>query len=148
MSGPSALPDALRGAQHGGMWVDERGSEVLSRPECRRLLALGASQHLAGHLGIAEQGAPSVLPVDYEVDGPWVVVRVGDRLFGRLVGQLVAFEVDGQDETGSWSVLVKGLAKAGEGARRVPSPRVRRPGDRLVRIRPDVLTGRRVGEGA
>ena len=47
------------------MWIDERGSEVLMIPECRRMLALGAKQGRHGHLGIPQEGAPLVLPVDY-----------------------------------------------------------------------------------
>ena len=71
------------------MWIDDRGSEVLSLGECRRLLAVGAKTGLHGHLGIAKEGAPLILPVDFTTDGSDVVVRVGDHVFGQIEGALV-----------------------------------------------------------
>ena len=95
------------------MWIDERGSEVLSIGECRRLLALGAKHHLPGHLGVPTSSAPLVLPVDYSVVGEDVVVQIGKGLFGRIVDRLVAFQVDDVSDTQEigqsgtrWSVLV------------------------------------------
>ena len=76
------------------MWIDDRGSEVLPVSECRRLLALGAKVGLHGHLGIAKEGAPLVLPVDYTVDGSDVVLRIGDHVFAEAYHELVAFQVD------------------------------------------------------
>jgi Pyridoxamine 5'-phosphate oxidase len=129
------------------MWVDERGSDVLGVPECRQLLAIGAAEHRPGHLGIPGDEAPTVLPVDYAVDGTDVVIRVGEGLFDSVVGRLVAFEVEGVDDR-PWSVLVRGLALQERPSRltgAVPSPRVGRPGGRVIRIRSDVITGRRLG---
>jgi uncharacterized protein len=130
------------------MWVDERGSDVLALPECRQLLAVGAAQHRLGHLGITGDGAPTILPLDYAVDGPDVLIRVGEGVFENVVGQLVAFEVDAVDEDPPWSVLVRGLALS-EQAETVsgplPSPRVSRPGRKMIRIRSDAVTGRRLG---
>ena len=82
------------------MWIDERGSEVLALGECRRLLTLGAHQGRHGHLGLVESDMPVVLPVDYVMDESDVVLRVGEGLFDRLVGRLVAFQVDGLSATG------------------------------------------------
>ena len=99
------------------MWIDDRGSEVLQLPECQRLLAVAAKAHRYGHLGISQSDAPLVLPVDFAVHGPDVLIRVGENLFERMLGRLVAFEVDGtesgleQGNNGSaraWSVLVRG----------------------------------------
>jgi len=142
---------------------------VLGLAECRRLLAVGAKHHLHGHLGIPVdrvpeatggiglgQGAPLVLPLNYALDDHFVVLRVGDSLFERLVGRLIAFEVDGiegSSELGDrnerpWSVLVRGLALEGKeplSATSTPVPEVERPGRHLVRIRADVVTGRRLG---
>ncbi len=137
------------------MWIDERGSEVLTVPECHRLLAVGAQEHRHGHLGVPQEGAPLVLPLDYAVYGPDVVVQIGDGLFNRLDGRLVAFQVDGTtlDPTAEgdgaekvWSVLLLGLATEKVKvvpSRPVPQPQVGEPGQRMVRIRSDVLTGRR-----
>jgi len=134
------------------MWIDDRGSEVLAEPECHRLLALGAKEGRHGHIGIPQQGAPMLLPLDYAVHGPDVVVRIGEGLFHQLESKLVAFQVDGvtpvaDAEPGEvWSVLVQGLATEDAGLAsmgRLPQPQVVNPGGRLVRIRTDVLTGRR-----
>jgi hypothetical protein len=141
------------------MWVDGRRSEVLGVPECRRLLALGASEHRPGHVGFTTEpgrreglggNAPTVLPVDYAVWGPDVVIRVGEGLFRHIAGRLVAFQVDGVEDGRGWSVLVRGPAQPVELADvpRVPVPRVARPGAHLVRIRSDVVTGRRLGTGS
>ncbi len=140
-----------------GMWIDERGSEVLELPECRRLLAVGAKEHRHGHLGIADDGAPTVLPVNYVMRGLDVVVVVGEGLFQRIVNCLVAFQVDGfggserffgAEDVTPWSVLVKGLATEEpilvEGGH-VPLLEVAEPGRRVVRIRTDVVTGRKLG---
>ena len=130
------------------MWVDERGSDVLGLSECRQLLAVGAAEHRPGHLGIPAEGAPTILPVDYTVDGPDVLIRVGEGLFENVVDRLVALQVEAFDADRPWSVLVRGLAQAenSETTRALsPSPRVTRPGRRVVRIRADVVTGRRLG---
>ncbi len=130
------------------MWIDEHGSEILGVPECRRLLALGAKQGLHGHLGTPGAGAPVVLPVDYAVHGSDVVLRVGEVLFHQATGKLVAFEVDGLDGEWRWSVLVRGLALAGDGlavGTDTPKPHVPEPGRRLLVIRVDLITGRRIG---
>ena len=143
------------------MWIDDRGSEVLPVSECRRLLALGAKVGLHGHLGIAKEGAPLDLPVDYTVDGSDVVLRIGDHVFAEAYHELVAFQVDnagghtGDGGEGRWSVLVRGLLTdpvAHETAIALPQPRVAEPGQHLVRMRADVVTGRRLrlppGQGA
>jgi pyridoxamine 5'-phosphate oxidase-like protein len=139
------------------MWIDERGSEVLGHPECRRLLALGAKEHRHGHLGIAGEGAPVVLPVDYAMDDLGIIVRVGEGLFYALADRLVAFQVDGRsavpglcgpEDERLWSVLVQGLATEEAGLTppiHLPVPEVAEPGHRIVRIRTDVIAGRRLG---
>lgn len=139
------------------MWIDERGSDVLDLPECRRLLAVGANERRHGHLGIGQgtDQAPVVLPVDYAVDDMDIVLQIGEGLFEHVVGRLVAFEVDGTDGQSlfatdherPWSVLIRGLATEDHGTSkggRRPTPRVIEPGDRVVRIRCDVVTGRRL----
>jgi len=154
--GPSTLDRACRNPEDEHMWIDERGSEVLDVPECRRLLALGAKRHHHGHLGISAEGAPLVLPTDYAVHDSEVVLQIGEGLFDRVNGRLVAFQVDysfdglapdGGSPEGRWSVLVRGLASEMDWAAagsRLPEPRVAEPGHRLVHVRGDVVTGRRL----
>jgi pyridoxamine 5'-phosphate oxidase-like protein len=137
------------------MWIDDRGSEVLAIPECRRLLAIAAKEHRHGHIGVPQGGAPLVLPVDFAMHGPDIVLRIGEGLFHQVDARLVAFQVDGVIQMGgvegdqskqAWSVLVQGLAiEDGENvpSRHVPHPEVIDPGERVVRIRADVVTGRR-----
>lgn len=138
------------------MWIDERGSEVLELPECRRLLALGAREGRHGHLGIADDVAPTVLPVNYAMHDLDIVILVGEGLFQRIDEQLVAFQVDGITRAGSlglhevtpWSVLVQGLAMEEPVlavGRQDPVVEVAEPGHRVIRIRTDVVTGRRLG---
>ncbi|MDE3203945.1 MAG: pyridoxamine 5'-phosphate oxidase family protein [Acidobacteriota bacterium] len=139
------------------MWIDERGSEVLGLPECRRLLAVGAQEHRHGHLSIAEDDAPTVLPINYVTRELDVVVVVGEGLFHRIVNRLVAFQVDGvsrserflgAEDVTPWSVLLKGLATEEPlvaEANDLPALEVSEPGHRTVRIRADVLTGRKLG---
>jgi len=131
-----------------GMWIDARGSEVLALPECRRLLALGVKQGRHAHLGIPTTGgAPLVLPVDFAVYGPDVTVRIGEGMFTNISeAPLVSLQVDGVDGGRLWSVLVRGLAVEEDAAAlgtHLPVPRVAVPGHRIVRIRADVVTGRR-----
>ena len=134
------------------MWIDQRGSEILSRSECLRLVATGAHQGLVGRLGISRPGAPLVLPLSFAfVDGAVVVCLGPGRTAEVVTGALVAFETDRVDPASgeAWAVLVRGLAtelSADEVARSagaLPHPRVANPGNRFIRIRPDVVTGRR-----
>ncbi len=130
------------------MWIDERGSVVLDSGESHRLLALGAKQGIHGHLGIPEERAPLVLPVNYVVHGADLVIRIGEGLFERVErAGLVAFQVDGVDAGRPWSVLVRGLATEEDRQgpdTAVPLPEVTDPGRRIVRIRADVITGRQL----
>ena len=134
------------------MWVDERGSEVLGVAECRQLLAIAASKGIPGHLGVFGTDAPTVLPLDYVVSGPDVVLRVGEGLFSNVAGEIVAFEVEGTGDDGRpWSVLVRGLARPepdDQALAGAPRPRVAQPGRHLVRIQAQVVTGRRLGAEA
>lgn len=96
------------------MWIDERGAEVANVPEGRRPLALGAKEPRHGHLVVPAAVVPAE-PAIYDED---VIVRAGDGMFARLVGDLVSLKVDGaipaggQTGTGGerqWSTLRRGL---------------------------------------
>jgi nitroimidazol reductase NimA-like FMN-containing flavoprotein (pyridoxamine 5'-phosphate oxidase superfamily) len=133
------------------MWIDQRGSEVLTRNECRRLLAVKAGG--IGRVGLIKDEQVAIVPVNYAMVDDDVLIQVGsgDMLDAATKATLVAFEVDdvSASEGVAWSVLVQGLAtlvpedKTLEaGASRV-APLVPEPGHSLVRIRTGVLSGRR-----
>jgi hypothetical protein len=135
------------------VWLDDRGSEVLGRPECLRLLALHAGG--IGRLGVVVDRTPVVLPVNYVlVDGEDVAFRSapGTKLHAALGNQALAFEVDGVDrrQAVAWSVLVQGFAtvldteELDELDRRTrEASLVPAEGTRVVRLRSDALSGRR-----
>jgi nitroimidazol reductase NimA-like FMN-containing flavoprotein (pyridoxamine 5'-phosphate oxidase superfamily) len=133
------------------MWIDGKGSTVLPTPECRRLLALAAKEDGIGRLGIATDQAPVVVPVNFALRDGEVLIRVGPGFFPRAAtGHLVAFEVDHVNrKTGvAWSVMVRGLATLIESPTEgdlaaAAHPLVQEPGDMVLVIRPDILTGRR-----
>ncbi len=138
------------------MWIDQRGSEVLTVPECHRLLAVAAKEGEIGRLAVSGEGAPIVVPVNFAVHDRQVVVRVGSgTLADSVIGHLVAFETDDLDRaTGqAWSVLVRGLASAAKQTgtldpSHLPHPLVPTPGHTIVVVRPDVVSGRRFSLGA
>ena len=134
------------------MWIDQRGSEILPASECLRLLALAAKEDRVGRLAVAGEQAPLVIPLNFAFHDRGVLVRIGPGRLSELVpGSLVAFEVDRVDPSAgeAWSVLVRGLASAFDGDHvspgvdAMPQPWVPVPGEMVLFIRPDVLTGRR-----
>jgi uncharacterized protein len=133
------------------MWIDQRGSEVLTVPECHRLLAIAAQEGKIGRLAVSGEGAPVVVPVNFAVHDRQVVIRIGGgSLADSVGGRLVAFETDDLDRASgqAWSVLVRGLASTVEGSAtmdpsHLPHPLVRTPGHTTVVVRPDVVSGRR-----
>jgi uncharacterized protein len=137
------------------MWIDARGSEVLERVECLRLLSLvGDDAGPVGRVGFALDGVPIILPVNYGmVDGDLVVCTgEGLKLLSAIDRAIVAFEVDvvDVDKMEAWSVLVRGLCtevtdpdEVERARAATPVPLVAEPGDRYLRIRTGVLTGRR-----
>jgi uncharacterized protein len=134
------------------MWTDERGSEILFLPECLRLLAKAAKAGSVGRLGVSTQRAPVIQPVNFAYHHRRIVLRLGPGLMADAArGALVAFEVDHLDEKAgvAWSVLVRGLATPLEESERLgaayvaPTPLVPTPGDLVLVVRLDVVTGRR-----
>jgi nitroimidazol reductase NimA-like FMN-containing flavoprotein (pyridoxamine 5'-phosphate oxidase superfamily) len=131
--------------------LSDEGLELLAEDECRALLAAGE----IGRLGMTQSALPVILPVNYAyVDGD-IVFRTaeGMKLRAAARGAVVAFEVDDYDRarrTG-WSVLAVGRAHE-----------VTDPGDlaalrsldlapwangertHYIRMRPEMLTGRRI----
>jgi nitroimidazol reductase NimA-like FMN-containing flavoprotein (pyridoxamine 5'-phosphate oxidase superfamily) len=76
-----------------------------------RILLRGA--HGSGHIGLSVRALPVVIPVTFTVDDFGVTVsgEALDRQSFLRVGDVVAFQVDGRDPEGSWSVLVRGRAE-------------------------------------
>jgi uncharacterized protein len=147
---PKAPIESPAAAEDAVMWIDQRGSEVLPRNECQRLLALNAGG--VGRLGLVSAGQLVIVPVNYEMLGSEVLVRVGpgDILDAAKAGAIVAFEIDQITATDAWSVLVQGLATTVPAevtdelsATRLPVPLVPEPGHAFVQLRTDVLSGRR-----
>jgi hypothetical protein len=80
--------------------------EILDEAECLRLL--GAAE--VGRLGIAIMNKPDIFPVNFVVDEGTVVFRTaeGTKFAAAVLGEAVAFEVDGYDAQAgeAWSVVV------------------------------------------
>lgn len=123
---------------------------MLPVPECRRLLAEMARDDGVGRLGIATDRAPVVIPVNFGLSDGRILIRVGTGSSSQAAaGHLVAFEVDHVDPVvgTAWSVLVRGLATLIESPTETElvaaHPLVPEPGDLVLAIRPEILTGRR-----
>jgi uncharacterized protein len=134
--------------------VDRNGLEILSRDECVTLLT---RNHL-GRVGLSSGALPTILPVNYWCDGWSIHVRTseGSKLDAALRNAVVAFEVDDFDAFGhtGWSVVVTGLAREitdrHELERLADAPLARwapGPGDHVVAISLEVVSGRRVHGG-
>jgi nitroimidazol reductase NimA-like FMN-containing flavoprotein (pyridoxamine 5'-phosphate oxidase superfamily) len=122
---------------------------ILTADEC---LARLRSQ-VVGRLAVAIANRPDIFPVNYVVDHGGVVFRTaeGTKLAAAVLGQGVAFEIDGFDiDAGeAWSVVVKGnaveLVRQQElfDALELPLfPWHAAPKHRFVRIEPTEITGR------
>ena len=133
------------------MWIDTKGSDVLPASECMRLLAVTAKDGGVGRLGIATAQAPVIIPVNFTLRDGQVMVRVGTGFFSQAAAdRLVAFEVDQVDPAAgtAWSVLIRGMATLIETPTDLElaaagHPLVPEPGNMVLVLRPDVLTGRR-----
>ena len=151
--GRSALSPPPGRAHAGRMaTIDGRTSlEFLSVPACWSLLASTP----VGRIGVLNDSAPEIYPVNHVVDGRTIVFRTdpGSKLRGLLRSPSVCYEVDGLDPAGStgWSVLVKGRAdqiRDPAEIRRVAALPLHHwvPGGRAhwIRIAPVEVTGRRI----
>ncbi len=137
------------------MELDNSGLEVLGEDECRALLA-GAA---IGRIVFTHHALPAVQPVNFAVSGGDIVFRTSrtSRLAKAAADTIVAFEIDEFDtaaETG-WSVVAVGparhVADPADAAVLAALPlRSWAPGERdhFIRIRPQLITGRRIGKGA
>ncbi|MFJ2866075.1 pyridoxamine 5'-phosphate oxidase family protein [Kitasatospora sp. NPDC087314] len=126
----------------------------LTEPQCWELIGT----HGVGRIGLPGGSAPAVLPVNYAVDAGTIVYRTaahGAAAAGH--GTPVSFQVDHIDDhlSRGWSVLLLGEAQhVGDPAEQerlaaLPGATPWAGGSRplWVRIRPDKVTGRRIGTG-
>lgn len=124
------------------------GTEELDSADCLALLRETPN----GRLAVIVNGRPDIFPVNHAVHHGSVVFRTasGSKLQGA-VGQPVAYEADGVDESGlAWSVVVSGTAHEVHQLHEVlealelpvfPWQEGAKP--HFVRIDPDTITGRR-----
>ena len=131
---------------------DGEGVTVLAADICWGLLRSTD----VGRLAVSVAGEPDIFPVNYVVDQGTIVFRTapGTKLSSVVVGNAVAFEVDGYEpEAGeAWSVVVKG---SGEQITRSQElidttdlplfPWQAGAKHRFVRIVPTEVSGRRFG---
>jgi uncharacterized protein len=132
---------------------DRNGLEVLDRKTSLRLLATA----VLGRIGVTTGALPTILPVNFVVDGEQILVRtsVGTKLHAAAVGAVVAFEVDDfdpLDHTG-WSVAVTGPAreisepKELERIRELHLPHWSRADGHVLAIDVVIVSGRRIVPG-
>ena len=132
------------------MTTDRSGMTVLATHECLELLR----GEQVGRLAVAITNHPDIFPVNYVVDRGDVVFRTaeGTKLAAAVLGNGVAFEIDGVDDAthDAWSVVVKGHAvelqrmqELFDAAALPLFPWHASPKHRYVRIEPVEITGRR-----
>jgi len=133
------------GSGTGIEWLDER--------ECLQLLA----EHEVGRLGVIEGGAPTIFPVNYQLDGKAIVFRTGPGTkLDHGLRAPACFEIDQFDQSQrcGWSVVGVGRLRLvtgydGETLTRVTALPVDpwAPGDKphWMRLAFTELSGRRVG---
>ncbi|WP_037973768.1 pyridoxamine 5'-phosphate oxidase family protein [Streptomyces sp. NRRL WC-3742] len=126
----------------------------LTEPQCWELIGT----HGVGRIGLPGGPSPVVLPVNYAVDARTIVYRTSPRgAAAPPEGSPVSFQVDHIDDRRSrgWSVLLHGEAQRIENPDEeqrlaaLPGATPWAGGSRplWVRIRPDQVTGRRIGTG-
>lgn len=131
----------------GERWYPSHMTE-LSTEECYELLA----SRPVGRIAFIVDGTPIILPVNHTVDGDDILFRTSPRteLGRRMIRGRVAFEVDDFDEfnQSGWSVLFQGSVEYDDSDVLVPEDRPQpwAEGVRnlVVRIRPRLVTGRRL----
>lgn len=84
----------------------------LSVAECWDLL----NSNEFGRLALSVSDQPEIFPVNYVVQDGTLLFRTapGTKLASLTVNESVAMEIDGHDDAGGWSVVVKGHAHVAE----------------------------------
>lgn len=112
-----------------------------------------------GRVAFSHRALPTIRPVNHLVDGGDIIIRThaGSVLMGHaLVSDVVAYEVDQIDpvERTGWSVVITGTAtRVSDASELVEFQKLLTPwveGDlgQVVRIRPGIVTGYRLVQGA
>lgn len=115
--------------------------------------------HRVGRMAVAVGSQPDIFPVNYVIENGEIVIRTaeGTKLAAAVMGDRVAFEIDElhADTHTGWSVVVHGTAHEARGLLDVlhdskidTSPWVSGAKERVLRITPDTVTGRSIGEAA
>jgi len=136
------------------MPVDKSGLEVLTEDECFAQLETVP----IGRVVYSDRALPVVVPVNFILDRTDVVIRTQrrSRLATHAPGHVVAFEVDDIDPVtrSGWSVVLTGrfhLVDDTDEVRRLDGLGLRSwaptAHDRYLKLRPDLVTGRRVPSG-
>ena len=120
---------------------------TIERSECLSLLRT----QKVGRIAFTDDSGPDALPVNYSLDGEDILIATtGYSSMARAAtGARVAFEVDEIDaytESG-WSVVIRGHAHRAspfETNDNPPYPWVEGNRGYIIRITPDVVTGRRL----
>ncbi|MGE0877990.1 MAG: pyridoxamine 5'-phosphate oxidase family protein [Acidimicrobiia bacterium] len=126
------------------------GMTILEAVDCWKLLR----EADVGRLAVSIAGHPDIFPINHIVNDGAVMFRcqAGTKLAAAVLGQSVAFEIDGYDAwTGdAWSVVVKGRAIELEKYADIDAAEslplfswAAFPKPHWVRIEPDEITGRR-----
>ncbi|MFF9060354.1 pyridoxamine 5'-phosphate oxidase family protein [Streptomyces sp. NPDC101213] len=136
------------------MYSDD-GFRELERHDCLRLMARAP----VGRVVYTRRALPAVLPVGFALDRDGAVLlrtSAASELARALDGAVVAFETDEVDAArhSGWSVVVTGRAtvvtdpaELDRLARTGPDSRVPAPREVLVRIEPELVTGRELAAG-
>jgi hypothetical protein len=136
------------------MYSDGLGLKQLSRDECLHLMTSAP----VGRIIYTRQALPAVELVNFAIDDGDIIIRTdrGGKLAAATRGAVVAFEADSLDTERhvGWSVTVIGQSQEvtdPDEISRLEGIGLRSwaPGDHdhFVRIRPGILTGRRLSAG-
>lgn len=134
--------------------LDRNGLAILDVEECRWLL----SSVSVGRVGVTMGALPTVLPVNFLLDGDRILIRSGEgtKLSAALRGTVVAFEVDEFDpvDHSGWSVVVTGVARVVDDPEELgriaqkPIARWAPAGEsHIVAISTEMISGRRIPRG-
>jgi uncharacterized protein len=132
---------------------NDDGVTVLPEHECWDLL----SGMTLGRLITSVDGQPEVFPVNYVVQRRTILFRTaeGTKLVSAAINNHVMFEVDDHNVAEGWSVVVKGIAHSLRTDEQIEDAEraevlswTASEKSHYVRIRPEMVTGRRFQFGS